>query len=57
MEISEGSQTSMVTRFLPFILFKGNKSKNSYISYIGQVLPYAAIGMLVVYMVLVQAVF
>lgn len=40
---------SMVTRFLPFLLFKGNKSQNSYITYLGQVLPYAAIGMLVVY--------
>lgn len=40
---------SMITRFLPFILFKGNKANNSYISYLGQVLPYAAIGMLVVY--------
>jgi branched-subunit amino acid transport protein AzlD len=40
---------TMITRFLPFILFKGSKSKNSYISYLGQVLPYAAIGLLVVY--------
>lgn len=40
---------TMITRFLPFILFKGNKANNSYISYLGQVLPYAAIGMLVVY--------
>lgn len=40
---------SIITRFLPFILFKGNNAKHSYISYLGQVLPYAAIGMLVVY--------
>ena len=40
---------TMITRFLPFILFKGNKANNSYIGYLGQVLPYAAIGMLVVY--------
>ncbi len=40
---------SIITRFLPFILFKGDKANNSYISYLGQVLPYAAIGMLVVY--------
>lgn len=40
---------TMITRFLPFILFKGSNSGNSYISYLGQVLPYAAIGMLVVY--------
>ena len=40
---------SIVTRFLPFILFKGKNANNSYISYLGQVLPFAAIGMLVVY--------
>jgi branched-subunit amino acid transport protein AzlD len=40
---------TMITRFLPFILFKGNNANNSYISYLGQVLPYAAIGMLIVY--------
>jgi branched-subunit amino acid transport protein AzlD len=40
---------TMITRFLPFLLFKGAKSTNSYISYLGQVLPYAAIGLLVVY--------
>mgnify|MGYP000238503301 CR=1 FL=1 len=40
---------TMITRFLPFILFKGSKANNSYLSYLGQVLPYAAIGLLVVY--------
>ena len=40
---------TIITRFLPFVLFKGDKSQNSYISYLGQVLPYSAIGMLVVY--------
>ena len=40
---------TMITRFLPFILFKGNKSNNTYIKYLGQVLPYATIGLLVVY--------
>lgn len=40
---------TMTTRFLPFILFKGNRSTNSYIKYLGQVLPYSAIGLLVVY--------
>jgi branched-subunit amino acid transport protein AzlD len=40
---------TVITRFLPFILFKANNSKNSYISYLGQVLPYAVIGLLVVY--------
>lgn len=40
---------TMITRFLPFIIFKGNGSTNSYINYLGKVLPYAAIGLLVVY--------
>ena len=40
---------TMITRFLPFILFKAHQAENSYISYLGEVLPYAAIGLLVVY--------
>lgn len=38
-----------ITRFLPFILFKSVKENSSYIDYLGEVLPYAAIGLLVVY--------
>lgn len=40
---------TVITRFLPFILFKKTSSEHSYISYLGKVLPYAAIGLLVVY--------
>lgn len=40
---------TVITRFLPFVIFKGRSSNHSYINYLGQVLPYAAIGMLVVY--------
>lgn len=40
---------TMTTRFLPFIIFRGNGSTNAYINYLGKVLPYAAIGLLVVY--------
>lgn len=40
---------TIITRFLPFILFQDTKSNNSYISYLGTVLPYSAIGLLVVY--------
>lgn len=40
---------TMTTRFLPFIIFKGNGRANSYINYLGKVLPYSAIGLLVVY--------
>ena len=39
---------TITTRFLPFILFS-NKSESPYIDYLGKVLPYAAIGLLVVY--------
>lgn len=40
---------TIITRFLPFIIFKDTKANNSYIQYLGQVLPYSAIGLLVVY--------
>jgi Predicted branched-chain amino acid permeases (azaleucine resistance) len=40
---------TMITRFLPFIVFQGTNLNNSYISYLGQVLPYSVIGLLVVY--------
>ncbi|MDO5541281.1 MAG: branched-chain amino acid transporter permease [Eubacteriales bacterium] len=36
-------------RALPFILFPGNKKTPDYILYLGKVLPFAIIGMLVVY--------
>lgn len=39
---------TIITRFLPFILFS-NKDESPYIDYLGKVLPYAAIGLLVVY--------
>lgn len=40
---------TMITRFLPFAIFKNANSSSSYISYLGQVLPYSAIGLLLVY--------
>jgi branched-subunit amino acid transport protein AzlD len=40
---------TVITRFASFILFKNAKSGDSYINYLGKVLPYAAIGLLVVY--------
>ena len=40
---------TMITRFLPFIVFSGNKETHPYITYLGKVLPYAVIGLLVVY--------
>ena len=40
---------TMLTRFLPFIIFPEGKKPPAYISYLGTVLPYAVIGLLVVY--------
>ena len=40
--------SSFITRFLPFILFS-KKNDSQYISYLGSVLPYASVGLLVVY--------
>ena len=40
--------SSFITRFLPFMLF-ARKHDSRYIAYLGRVLPYASIGLLVVY--------
>lgn len=40
---------TVITRFLPFILFPAGRETHPYIAYLGRVLPYAAIGFLVVY--------
>lgn len=40
---------TMATRFLPFIVFSGNKPTPKFISYLGKALPAAIFGMLVVY--------
>ena len=36
-------------RFLPFFIFRGSQKTPPYIEYLGKVLPYAIMGMLVVY--------
>lgn len=41
---------TMVTRFLPFVIFPEGKNPPEYIRYLGTVLPYAVIGLLVVYL-------
>lgn len=38
-----------ITRFLPFILFPDSGKAPGIVTYLGKVLPYAAMGMLVVY--------
>ena len=40
---------TMLTRFLPFILFPENKDIPSYITHLGKALPPAMMGLLVVY--------
>lgn len=40
---------TVILRFLPFWLFPDGKKTPEFISYLGRVLPYAVMGMLVVY--------
>lgn len=40
---------TLITRFLPFILFPAEKETPRYMEYLGKTLPYATIGLLVVY--------
>lgn len=40
---------TMITRFLPFIVFRSDKPTPKYIQYIGNALPPAIFGMLVIY--------
>ena len=40
---------TMITRFLPFIIFPEHKIPPKYIQYLGKTLPTAVIGLLVVY--------
>ena len=40
---------TMATRFLPFLIFGENRETPKLITYLGQVLPYAIMGMLVIY--------
>lgn len=40
---------TMLTRFLPFLIFPAGKPTPSYIQYLGKVLPSAVFGLLVIY--------
>ncbi|MBQ7936084.1 MAG: branched-chain amino acid transporter permease [Clostridia bacterium] len=40
---------TMITRFLPFLLFPAGKPTPKYIQFLGKALPSAALGLLVVY--------
>lgn len=43
------AMVTIALRFLPFFIFGGKKEKPEVILYLGKVLPYAIMGMLVVY--------
>ena len=40
---------TIALRFLPFLIFGGEKKTPPYISYLGTILPYAIMGMLVIF--------
>ena len=40
---------TMITRFLPFLLFPAGRPTPKFIQYLGNMLPAAALGMLVIY--------
>lgn len=40
---------TILTRFLPFLIFNGRRKTPPIISYLGTVLPFAIMGMLVIY--------
>ncbi len=40
---------TILLRFLPFMIFNGKRQIPSYILYLGNVLPYAIMGMLIIY--------
>lgn len=43
------SLATIITRGLPFILFPRQENTPSYIIYLGEVLPFASIGLLIIY--------
>lgn len=47
--IAVSAIVTALLRFLPFLLLGGKRKTPEYISYLGKVLPYAIMGMLVVY--------
>ena len=49
LSISVMAVVTALLRFLPFIIFRGDKKTPEFISYLGKVLPYSIMGMLVVF--------
>ena len=40
---------TLLSRFLPFLIFRGEKPAPPFVDFLGKTLPYATIGLLVVY--------
>ena len=47
--VAVAAVVTIALRFLPFLIFGGNKQTPPFVAYLGRVLPYAIMGMLVVY--------
>ena len=47
--IAIAGAVTLMLRFLPFLVFSGKRETPPYIVYLGKVLPYAIMGMLVIY--------
>ena len=47
--IAVAGAVTLMLRFLPFLVFSGKRETPPYIVYLGRVLPYAIMGMLVIY--------
>lgn len=47
--VAVAALVTMATRFLPFLIFRENRKTPALVTYLGQVLPFAIMGMLVVY--------
>ena len=47
--VAVAALVTMALRFLPFVIFRGDRETPAYITYLGKVLPFAIMGMLVVF--------
>ena len=49
LTIAVCAAATMLTRFLPFLVFPGGRKRPQIITYLGTVLPYSVMAMLVIY--------
>ncbi len=47
--VAVAALVTVALRFLPFLIFRGDRETPAYIAYLGKVLPFAIMGMLVVF--------